>query len=112
MNRHLDGTGTAYIPDNYGTTESFLNNAGELPISQETVDYFNTLIEEFNAKTGLNLSKARFVPEKVRTYSDGTPIITKSTGKPVVVPARIYVPNLGLIKHKQGAKIMPKPPKY
>jgi hypothetical protein len=44
MNRHLDGTGTAYIPDNYGTTESFLNNAGELPINQETVNYFNTLI--------------------------------------------------------------------
>ena len=107
MNRHLDGTGTAYIPDNYGTTESFLNNAGELPINQETVNYFNTLIQEFNQKTGLNLSKARFVPEKIRTYPDGTPIITKSTGKPAVVPARIYVPNLGLIKHKYGAKIMP-----
>lgn len=85
-----------------------IGNEGELPINQETVDYFNTLIEEFNQKTGLNLSKARFVPEKIRTYPDGTPIITKSTGKPAVVPARIYVPNLGLIKHKYGAKITPK----
>jgi len=41
MNRHLDGTGTAYIPNNYGTTESFLNNAGSRPITQETVDYLN-----------------------------------------------------------------------
>lgn len=97
MNRHLDGTGTAYIPDNYGTTESFLNNAGELPINQETVDYFNTLIEEFNQKTGLNLSKARFVPESTKQLPAGRVLRT---------PARIYVPNLGLIKHKHGAKIM------
>ena len=86
MNRHIDGTGTAYIPDNYGTTESFLNNAGELPINQETVDYFNALIKEFNEKTGLNLSKARFVPESKKQLPAGRTLKT---------PARIYVPNLG-----------------
>lgn len=97
MNRHLDGTGTAYIPDNYGTVESFLNNAGELPISQETVNYFNTLIEEFNQKTGLKLSKARYVPESTKQLPAGRILRT---------PARIYVPNLGLIKHKIGGKII------
>ena len=107
QNRHLDGTGTAFVPNDSGQTESFLNTAGHTPITEETVRKFNEMIADFNKATGLNLSKARFVPEQPLFYPDGSPIITKITGKQASTPARIYVPNIGLVKHKHGAKIMP-----
>ncbi len=30
-------------------------------------------------------------------------------GRTLPIPDRIYVPNLGLVKHKNGAKIAPNP---
>ena len=44
MNRHLDGTGTAFVPDDFGQVESFLNNAGHAPINEQTVENLNRLI--------------------------------------------------------------------
>ena len=96
MNRHLDGTGTAYIPDNFGQTEMFLNKAGHRPISQETVDFFNAGIDKYNARTGLNIPHARFVPETTKHLP---------AGRTLNIPARIYTPNLGLMKHKNGGII-------
>jgi len=96
MNRHLDGTGTAYIPDNFGQTEMFLNKAGHRPISQETVDFFNAGIDKYNARTGLNIPYARFVPETTKYLP---------AGRTLKIPARIYAPNLGLMKHKNGGII-------